>query len=291
MQNKMARKIIYVAVMTDLSDSFVDENGAFYCGSTKEHKENAARLTKTVIEHGGMAVFNTDLHPYKSWEFNFNKGPYLPHNMPKKFWEQAYREHPELREKSISPELTQVVQEVVKDLKTGIFVPRHVYFQERDKQELSFIPEDVEDTFGQKIITRDEFMQQDFQYVIAPKKYFDATRLATDKSLGRGVKYSRVPEEDENIFSLLIEKFPEEKYELVFLNPSVVEGICTLMTATGQRQEFPRNEILTPSDGVTSLVGFSFQTSGESREACKRVAGDMGIRYRTTREILGDMTK
>jgi len=143
-------KRIYMAALTDLSESFVDENGAFYCGSTKEHKENAARIVKGVIANDGIVVFNTDLHPYTSWEFNINGGPYLPHNMPKKFWEQAYQQHIELAGKSISPELTEVVKDAVKGLKTGIFAPRHVYFQEKDKQKLSFTPENVEGTFGHR---------------------------------------------------------------------------------------------------------------------------------------------
>jgi len=141
------------------------------------------------------------------------------------------------------------------------------------------------------IITRDEFFKEEFKYMIAPKKFFDATRLSTDRTLGRGVKHPRVPDEDENIFSLLMEKYPQDQYELFVINPSVVEGICTLMTAVGERQELPRNGIVTPSDGITPLIGFSFQTSGESREACKRVAGDMGVEYKTTQEILEEILK
>jgi len=294
MKNKDAKKNtqkkqLLIAAVTDLSKSFVDENGSFYCGSTKEHKENARDIVKAVLDRGGIVVYNTDLHPYTSLEFSINGGLYPVHNLPKKFWNEAYDKNPGLENKSLSPELTDVVNDVLKGVKTGIFAPRHVYFQEPDKTKVSYAPQDIVDTYGKDIISGEDFIKGDFKYIIAPKKFFDATRLVTDTDTGKDVNVYGVPDIEKNIWSLIKQKYPDSEYDITIVNPSVVEGICTLMTATGQRQTFPSAKIITPSDGVTPLVGLAFETSMQSRDACKKIAADMGIEYKTTKEIIADL--
>jgi hypothetical protein len=283
---KNEKKKLLIASITDLSKSFVDENGSFYCGSTKEHKENAKKIVEAVLNAGGIVVYNTDVHPYSSKEFSRNGGLYPIHNMPKKFWKEAYEENPELNGKLLSPELTDVVNDALKGVKTGIYAPRHVYFQDKGPTDLSYEPEDIEKTFGERILFKDEFLNEDYRYIIAPKKFFDATRLSTDIHLGRGVNRTKMPKIEENIWSLIHEKYPETEYNITIINPSVVEGICSLYTASGQKQVFPDAKIITPSDGITPLVGFAFETGQQSRDATKRIAADIGIEYQTTDQIL-----
>lgn len=280
------RKRLLIASITDLSKSFVDENGSFYCGSTDEHKENAKRIVDAVLNAGGLIVYNTDVHPYSSKEFARNGGLYPVHNLTKNFWKEAYEENPKLKDKSLSPELTDVVNESLKGVKTGIYAPRHVYFQDKGPMDVSYEPEDIEKTFGERILLKDEFLNEDYQYIIAPKKFFDATRLSTDTHIGHGVNRTKMPRIEENIWSLIKEKYPENRYDITIINPSVVEGICSLYTASGQKQVFETAKIITPSDGITPLVGFSFETGKQSRDATKRIAADIGIEYKTTNEIL-----
>ena len=289
-ETKQKKKLL-IASITDLSKSFVDPDGSFYCGSTDEHKENAKKIVEAVVNNGGLVIYNTDVHPYNSKEFARNGGMYPVHNMPKRFWEDAYEENPELKGKSLSPELTDVVNDSLKGLRRGIYVPRHVYFQGEGLMDLSFEPEDIEKTFGEKILFKDDFLYEDYRYIIAPKKVFDATRISTDIYLGHGVNRVKMPKIEENIWSLILKKYPSNEYDFTIINPSVVEGICSLYTASGQRQIFPTAKIITPSDGVTPLVGFAFVTSQQSRYACKSIASDIGIEYKTTEEILAIITE
>jgi len=48
-----------------------------------------------------------------------------------------------------------------------------------------------------------------------------------------------MPKIEENIWSLILKKYPSNEYDFTIINPSVVEGICSLYTASGQRQIFP----------------------------------------------------
>lgn len=291
-QNK---QIIRVCNLIDWSKSFVDENGSFYCGTTDEQKRNAAKI----IEQAEVVIATMDLHPVSAPEHAVNGGLYPVHNAVKP-WEYGpdfvymkTQDSKELRlgDKTLSPELTGILSDAASASnaskeKGGLIVPREVYFQE-ENQAVFCHPEDIEATFHQKIITKDDFLEGDFDYITAPKKYFDATRLDSVITLP-DVKIKGVPAQNFNIYALLKKKFPPDKYELVFINTGVVEGICRLHTSIGLRQMFPFDRIINISNATTPLygIGLGYETAEESRQASTRVCKDIGIEYMTTEECL-----
>jgi hypothetical protein len=297
-QNKH-KQIIRVCNLIDWSKSFVDENGSFYCGTTDEQKRNAAEI----IDRAEVVIATMDLHPVSAPEHAVNGGLYPVHNAVKP-WEYnpdfVYMktqdgEELQLGDKTLSPELTGILSDVASASnaskeKGGLIVPREVYFQ-GENQSIFCQPDDIEATFFQKIITKDDFLEGDFDYITAPKKYFDATRLDSIISLP-DVKIKGVPEQNFNIFSLLKKKFPPDKYELVFINTGVVEGICRLHTSIGLRQMFPFDRIINISNATTPLygIGLGYKTAEESRQASTRVCKDIGIEYMTTEECLKEFT-
>ncbi len=292
-QNK---QIIRVCNLIDWSKSFVDENGSFYCGTTDEQKRNAAQI----IERAELVIATMDLHPVSAPEHAVNGGLYPVHNAVKP-WEYGpdfiymkTQEDEELRlgDKTLSPELTGILSDAASASKgkRGLIVPREVYFQE-ENQAVFCYPEDIEATFFQKIITKDDFLEGDIDYITAPKKYFDATRLDSLITLP-DVEIKGVPAQNFNIYSLLKKKFPPDKYELVFINTGVVEGICRLHTSIGLRQMFPFDRIINISNATTPLygIGLGYKTAEESRQASTRVCKDIGIEYMTTEECLKELT-
>jgi hypothetical protein len=295
-QNK---QIIRVCNLIDWSKSFVDENGSFYCGTTDEQKRNAAEI----IERAELVIATMDLHPVSAPEHAVNGGLYPVHNAVKP-WEYGpdfiymktqEGEEQRLGDKTLSPELTGILSDAASASnaskeKGGLIVPREVYFQ-GENQSIFCQPDDIEATFFQKIITKDDFLEGDFDYITAPKKYFDATRLDSVISLP-DVEIKGVPEQNFNIYSLLKKKFPPDKYELVFINTGVVEGICRLHTSIGLRQMFPFDRIINISNATTPLygIGLGYKTAEESRQASTRVCKDIGIEYMTTEECLKEFT-
>jgi hypothetical protein len=201
-------------------------------------------------------------------------------------------EEQRLGDKTLSPELTGILSDAssASKGKSGLIVPREVYFQE-ENQAVFCHPEDIEATFHQKIISKGDFLEGDFNYITAPKKYFDATRLDSAITLP-DVEMKGVPAQNFNIYSLLKKKFPPDKYELVFINTGVVEGICRLHTSIGLRQMFPIDRIINISNATTPLygIGLGYKTAEESRQASTRVCKDIGIEYMTTEECLKEFT-
>jgi hypothetical protein len=293
------KQIIRVCNLIDWSKSFVDENGSFYCGTTDGQKRNAAEI----IERSELVIATMDLHPVSAPEHAVNGGLYPVHNAVKP-WEYGpdfvYMKNQDdkelqLGDKTLSPELTGILSDAASASnaskeKGGLIVPREVYFQ-GENQTIFCHPEDIEATFHQKIITKDDFLEGDFDYITAPKQYFDATRLDSVISLP-DVKIKGVPTQNFNIYSLLKKKFPLDKYELVFINTGVVEGICRLHTSIGLRQMFPFDRIINISNATTPLygIGLGYKTAEESRQASTRVCKDIGIEYMTTEECLKEFT-
>lgn len=279
----MPAKEIIIAVHVDLSKSFVDIDGSFYCGTTEKQKENAARLA-------GAAAWNlycTDLHPMTSLEFEINGGLYPMHSVPRadELDMAAYG----LEGKTASPRLTEVVEKAVDKSLAGIHVSRQVYYQEADGS-LSFTPEDVEATFGLPIISGEQFLNADYGYVVMPKFFFDATRLTVDMEIGSKSDHPSIPTENLNVFSLIRRKYGGD-VKLTFIVPSVVENICTHHTASGLRQDFPKARVIVPSDATTPLAGvkLGFETGLQVSAACGALAKDIGIEYLSTDNILSDL--
>jgi hypothetical protein len=290
--NRNKKKVIRICNLIDWSKSFVDERGSFYCGTTEEQKQNAAEI----IERAGLVINNMDLHPVTAPEHAVNGGLYPVHNAvkPREYGPGfVYMITPEgdalpLGDKTVSPELTVILSDAAAGRKGGIIVPRGVYFQ-GERHTPFCTPRDIEETFKKRIISKEEFLEGNYDYIAAPKQYFDATRLDSDISLPRD-DIKGVPRQNFNIYSLLKIKFPADTYELVFINTGVVEGICRLHTSIGLRQMFPFDRIINISDATTPLygVGLGYETADQSRQASARVCKDIGIEYMTTEECLNE---
>lgn len=285
----MKRRIL-VTTLFDWSKSFVDRDGSFYCGSTTAQKRNASSLA----EIADVVICGMDLHPIFSEENSINGGIYPAHNVGA-HWKYGpdfvYAVSPggrklRLGKKTMSPELTLDIARRLRGRKAGIIVPRGVYFQGGVKKPW-IAPKEVERTFHSKIISADQFLEGDCDYVIAPKQYFDATRLDSDLASPPGM-FRGVPGTNYNVYSLLEKKYPPEGYDLVFLNTGVVEGICRLHSGAGLRQVFKSSRIVNPADATTPLfgVGLGYETARQSREACVRVCKDVGIEYTYTAKLL-----
>jgi hypothetical protein len=288
------KKILRICNLIDWSKSFVDENGSFYCGTTKEQKLNAVKI----IQSADLVISTLDLHPVTAPEHAINGGLYPVHNAVNPWLYGAdfvYMITPggrELRlgDKTISPELTAVLGGAASaGRRDALVVPRGVYFQGMNHRPFCS-PADIEETYKKKIISAEEFLENDYSYITAPKQYFDATRLDSDVSLPPD-DIPGVPRQNFNVFSLLKKKFPAHRYRLVFINTGVVEGICRLHTSIGLRQMFPFDRIINISDATTPLygVGLGYKTPDESRQASTRVCRDIGIEYMTTGECLEDI--
>ncbi|MCU0287493.1 MAG: hypothetical protein MUF15_14000 [Acidobacteria bacterium] len=289
----MAKKeIVRICNLIDWSKSFVDENGSFYSGTTDEQKYNAAKI----IRQSEFVIATMDLHPVTAPEHAINGGLYPVHNAVNP-WEYGpdfiymitkKGEKLRLGNKTLSPELTGILHEAASSSKKnkGLLVPREVYFQGIN-QSVFCLPADVETTFKEKIITMRQYLDGDYDYITAPKQFFDATRLDSDIMLP-GVVIEGVPSHNFNIYSLLKMKFPPDRFELIFINTGVVEGICRLHTSIGLRQMFPFDRIINISDATTPLygVGLGYETPEESRRASMRVCKDIGIEYMSTEECL-----
>ncbi|HUX07440.1 MAG TPA: hypothetical protein VMX35_09015 [Acidobacteriota bacterium] len=274
-----------ISVIVDMTETFVDPDGSFYCGTTPQEKENAAAIAR-------LADWNLscpDLHPMTSLEFEINGGLYPIHSVPRP--EAIDLKKYGLQGKSIRPRLTRVLHDAIDRSRAGVYVPRQVYFQEPDGS-LSYSPADVEVTFGLPIITAERFLAEDFTYLIQPKYFFDATRLSAGASSRRTTGEPRIPEVNENVFSLIKRKYRSDA-GLAFFVPSVVENICTHHTAAGIRMEFPNARVIVPTDATTPLagVGLGFERAADVAAACRGLALDIGIEYKSTAEIVSEFSR
>lgn len=287
------KEIVLISNLIDWSRSFVDPDGSFYCGTTEEQKANAAKI----VERCHLVINNMDLHPVAAPEHAVNGGLYPVHNAVKP-WEYKpgfvymidnLGNELTLGDKTLSPELTGTLSKVCSSRRVGILVPRGVYFQ--GEEEIPFCtPKDIEETFKQPIITKEDFFDGDYDYITAPKQYFDATRLDSCITLPESIN-DRIPKRNYNIYSLLKKKYPSSRFELVFINTGVVEGICRLHTSIGLRQMFPFDRIINISNATTPLygIGLGYDTPDESRKASTQVCKDIGIEYMTTDQCLTEL--
>jgi hypothetical protein len=281
---------VLVVNLIDWSKSFVDEDGSFYCGTTHDQKENAGR----VIEHADLVIFSSDAHPVQSSEFAINRGLYPAHNVILRspvgpdfeYFVSAKGETAKLGGRTMSPALTDDIGRHLTGRTRGMIVPKEVYYQD-GAVEPWFFPSDIERSFETDMIGPESFAEGDYDYIVAPKHTFDATRLESDFTLPGRVA-DGIPAVNYNIFSLLRRKYPPSAYDLVFVNTGVVEGICRLHTSIGLRQMFKTSRIVNLTDATTPLagIGLGFDTPEQSRDAAMRVCKDVGIEYSTTEEFL-----
>lgn len=276
-------KELYVGVNIDWSKSFVDPNGAFYCGTTEEQKELASQL----MSHVDLVVNTTDFHSIGSREFKINGGMWQLHNIAE-FREIDVKKYGLKEGTTVSPEQTEVIDREINKIRAGIVIPRHVYFQ--DGESLTFTPDLVERAFGHKIITPEQFMEEEFTYVIAPKNHFDATTIVSGYQLPKA-QFERVPEQEYTIFDLIDEKC-KGKREIVYIGTGVVDNICRHYTTTGLRQKYG-HRVVNIIGATTELfgVGLGFEERQQTRVACERIQKDIGIEHKTLDEMLLELEK
>jgi|SRR3989344_3162961 len=271
-------KKLYIGVNIDWSKSFVDPNGGFYCGTTDEQKKRAADL----MPYLDLVINTTDFHSVKSKEFAKNGGMWPFHNVAE--FRRLNVLDLDLKEgTTISPEQTELIEKAINKTKTGIIVPRHVYFQDEDK--ISFTPGLVEEAFGQKIITPEEFMGEDFTYIIAPKIHFDATTIVGERLIPKS-KIPRVPNAEYTVFDLIQERYGKDN-EIVYVGTGVVDNICRHYTTTGLKQKYG-TRVVNVIGATTELfgIGLGFDERHQTRIACERIQKDIGIEHKTLDEML-----
>lgn len=284
------REKVLIVTLVDWSKSFVDRDGSFYSGTTVRQKNDAARAA----DLADLVIFSTDMHPTTSKENAINGGLYPAHNIGG-FWKYnsdfVYFQTPRgkrvtLGKKTMSPELTLKIEETLQGRKAATIVPRDVYFQGGARRPW-ISPKEVERTFKKKITSAEGFVKGQQTFVVAPKQYFDATRLDSDVTLP-GAAHNGIPDVNYNVYSLLKLRYPAESYELIFVNTGVVEGICRLHTSIGLRQMFKCSRVINLTDATTPLVGvgLGFDTVRQSRDAYVRVCKDVGIEYMPTAKFL-----
>ena len=271
-------KPLYVAVNIDWSKSFVDKNGGFYCGTTDDQKEKAAVLMPFM----DLAINTTDFHSIKAREFKINGGMWPLHNIAE-FRDLDVTQYGLAADATVSPEQTEIIERRIRKRKAGIVVPRHVYFQ--DSNEPSFTPDLVEKAFGHAIITPEEFMAEDFDYITAPKTHFDATVLVSERMLPK-TDLTRVPREEYTVFDLVQEKYGTNR-QIVYVGTGVVDNICRHYTTTGLRQKYGAR-VVNISGATTELygIGLGFEDKQQVRESCERIQKDIGIEHKTLEKML-----
>jgi hypothetical protein len=281
----MEKQNIYIGVNIDWSKSFVDENGGFYAGTIQRQKDLASKL----MPHLDLVIYATDFHSIKSKEFQINGGMWPLHNVAE--YKTINPEDYGLdKNTTLSPEQTKTIDDKVNKTKTGIIVPKHVYYQ--DGSHKSFEPKDVENAFDEKIITPEEFVDEDFTYIISLKTHFDATRNVSDYLLPESSD-AKIPNRDYTVFDLLAKKYPSENYNLIFVNTGVVENICRHYTSTGLKQNYPDSRVINLEGATTELagIGLGFEDKSQVKDACARISKDIGVEYMSLDNVITEIKK
>lgn len=274
-------KTLYVGVNIDWSKSFVDQNGAFYCGTTEEQKNLAAEL----MPYLDLVVNTTDFHSINSKEFVINGGMWPLHNVAefRRLNVEDYKLKPGI---TISPEQTELIDSKIKKEKPGMIVSRHVYFQ--DGFIPSFNQELVEEAFSYRVISPEEFIEGDYDYIISPKTHFDATTIIGSRLLPKG-KFSGIPDEEFTVFDLIQEKYHGKK-NIVYVGTGVVDNICRHYTSAGLRQKYGAR-VINVIGATTELygIGLGFTERNQTRLACERIQKDIGIEHKTLDEVISEI--
>jgi hypothetical protein len=271
---------MYIGVNIDWSKSFVDTNGAFYCGTTNEQKNLAARLMPSM----DLVVYTTDFHSIASAEFKKNNGLWPLHNVAE--YQSINVEDLGLNSgTTISPEQTEIIDRQINKSFSGIVVPKHVYFQ---GGKLLFLPSLVEQALDHRIITPEEFMHRNFTYIISPKVHFDASTTLSERLIPES-NVLGIPQHEYTIFDLIQEKFGKD-FEIVYVGTGVVDNICRHYTTTGLKQKYPVR-VVNIIGATTELfgVGLGFDERNQTRLACERIQKDIGIEHMTLDEMISEI--
>ena len=274
-----------IATWVDWGKSFVDEDGNFYCGTTIQEKQNARKIS----EGADIYLYLGDFHTRSSSEFTVNGGLYPAHNLIAR--DNDYNSQLGVPEcKTTSPQLTDILLDMVKDKRSGLIVPRHVFFQDYDGQDVKDIKpafnfQDVEKTYGVKRLNPVEFLDGGIEYIVNAKHMFNGAGLQSTEWIGH---VENIPQLEMNIFTLLKQKYGQGK-GLQFDIDGVVMGICIYQTASGIKQIFPKAEVNIIADASTHLLikELGFSEIGTADAAIKNMCKQVGLNYTTTAEYLG----
>jgi hypothetical protein len=275
----------------DWGQSFVDTDGSFYCGTTPEQKQTAAKVSRSA----DLWLYLTDVHPRTSREFQAHGGLYPAHNLVKKDWPDAAALGI-APGKNVSPEITAPLHAIVAGKPAGLIVPRHVFFQDYNggRPVPCFSFRDVEETFGVRKLDPVAFLDGAVQYVINAKHMFSGALLQSTEWMNspwsRELRESEaacgVPSIEMNVFTLLKEKYGQGE-GLVINHTGVVMGICIYQTASGIKQIFPKAEVNIIADGATHLLtphlGFSEQRAAD--QALHAMCQQVGVNYLHSRDL------
>ncbi len=267
-------------VLVDWGNSFVDENGSFYCGTTNAQKERA----KIILQASDTILEFNDVHTHNSTEFISNGGMYPAHNLIKKDWKHA-KDLGVPEGKTTSPKLTHILQECVKSKEGVLFVPRDVYFQDYNggtNTKPSFSFEDVQETF---LLPKMHAYDPSLEYIVSAKHMFNAAGMQATAHLGH---FEGIPNQDGNIFTELKKHYGQGK-DISFDITGVVMGICIYQTAGGIRQLFPRAQVNVISDACTHLIyePLGIASEEEGNLVAKAMCTQIGVQYISTKEFLG----
>ncbi len=274
-----------INVLVDWGNAFVDTNGSFYSGTTEEQKDRAVE----VVKQSDLVIYLSDVHTRTSSEFIVNGGLYPAHNLIQKDWQNLENLGVESG-KTVSPQLTAKLQDLVKDHSSGLIVPRHVFFQDYnggygvENAMPAFTLEEVEETFGVSRLNELSFLEGQINYVISAKHMFNGTGSQPTDFLG---SFPGVPDVETSVFSLLKQKYGQGK-DVEFDVTGVVMGICIYQTASGIRQLFPKATVNVIADACTHLIyaplGIADEDTGNL--VAKKMCQQVGLNYLTTDEFL-----
>ncbi len=271
-----------INMLVDWGIAFVDKEGSFYCGTSEVQKDNAVLINNVA----DLTVYLGDIHTRQSSEFIVNGGLYPAHNLI--VTDQYDLADLGVEGKNVSPQLTKKLYDCVKNRKSGLIVPRHVFFQDYNGEEyprVAFRFEQIEETFGIKRLNAREFLDGDIEYIVNAKHMFNGVGLQSTEWIGR---VEGVPDMEMNAITLLKQKYGQgEGLSINFTG--VVMGICLYQSASNTKQIFPKAEVNVIADGCTHLVyaplGIESEEIGDlvARKMCQQV----GINYITTGEYMG----
>jgi len=279
-----------VNVLVDWGKAFVDKDGNFYCGTTEEQKDNAV----LILKEADLIVYASDVHSRNSMEFIANGGIYPAHNIVGLYTPQDADRLSVGDGKTVSPQLTDKLYDLVKDKNSGLIVPRHVFFQDYNG-EPDFIPaftfQDVVAAFDVPKLNPQEFLDGGIEYVVNAKHMFNGASLQSTEWMDHipgKPKVAGVPSMEMNVFTLLKQQYGQGE-GLQFDVTGVVIGICIYQTASNLRQLFPKADINVIADGCTHLVyaPLGIATPEQGDQVASAMCKQVGVNYVKTVDYLG----
>ena len=101
----------------------------------------------------------------------------------------------------------------------------------------------------------------------------------------------KIPDREYTVFDLITAKYPQDSYNLVFVNTGVVENICRHYTSTGLRQMFPYARVINLEGATTELagIGLGFEDKLQVKDACTRISKDIGVEYKTAEALIEEI--